>query len=122
MGIENLKTWHWIVMGAIAGLLVGYAATLAGPERDPALRHPLTNEQFGTLLSQSLSEGFLLKDLTIHPPRDGQNLVTATIDDHGFAFYASRPFPDGRAQAASVREYIDQLNARGAKIAYDYRW
>ena len=54
MEIENLKFWHWMLLGAIAGALVGYASTLTGSDRDPLMRRPMTTEQFAAQLGKEL--------------------------------------------------------------------
>ena len=46
MPIEDLKTWHWIIIGALAGLIMGYVFSLAGPPRNSTWRIPISNEMF----------------------------------------------------------------------------
>src|SRR5204863_9350861 len=96
MSIENLKIWHWLLIGAIIGLLVGYASTFAGPDRDLVMRAPLTAAQFAENLGRGIDGQPFIKDVVIHPAHSGQNFVTGEVlfgDRYRpFAFYADVPF------------------------------
>src|ERR1700722_6088239 len=76
MPIEDLKTWHWIVIGALVGLLMGYVMSLAGPPRDPNWRIPISNELFVDHVGEDSPDGPRFRSLEIHVPRDGRDLVT----------------------------------------------
>jgi prepilin-type N-terminal cleavage/methylation domain-containing protein/prepilin-type processing-associated H-X9-DG protein len=120
MGVEDLKLWHWIVLGAVLGALVGYASTFAGPDRDPILRTPITAQQFVDLVNQ---EG-TLHEIVIHPPRDGQNFVTAFVGEAGsrasIGFYAPIPFVADGVHAADVREFVQQAKAKHPSLESSY--
>lgn len=124
MPVEDLKLWHWLLIGAVLGALVGYASTFAGPDRDLVMRAPITTQQFADLLGETDGNGPVVHDIVIHPPRDGQNFVTATIGEshHGasIGFYAPIPFVAGTKHAADVREFVDQAAAKNPKLTYSF--
>src|SRR5437660_181550 len=126
MAVENLKFWHWMLLGAIAGMLVGYASTLTGPERDPLMRQPMTAQQFAGQLGKVVDGQPLMREIVIHPQRDGQNFVTGEILEvdryHPFAFYAAAPFVTGQTQSASVLEYVKDRASRDRHISFQYPW
>jgi prepilin-type N-terminal cleavage/methylation domain-containing protein/prepilin-type processing-associated H-X9-DG protein len=126
MSIENLKTWHWLLIGAIIGLLVGYASTFAGPDRDSVMRAPLTAGQFAENLGRDIDGQPFIKDVVLHPAHGGQNFVTGEVlfgDRYKpFAFYAEIPFKRGAVTSPSVREFIETAVQRNAKITYAYAW
>jgi len=122
MGIESLKFWHWMIAGAIVGSLIGYVSTLAGPERDPVMRFPLSPQQFVGMLDKSVDGQPLIRSVAIQPPCGGQNFVTGEVlfDDRyrPFAFYASIPFSAGLAHGDSILAYVQQHS----KLAIEYPW
>src|SRR5436190_18291083 len=103
MGIENLQIWQWIILGAVVGLAIGYTSTFAGPDHDPVMRSPLTAGQFAANLGKSIDGQPAIRDIIIHPSRDGQNLVTGErwFNERysPFAFYAEIPFKTGASSA-----------------------
>ena len=114
MPIEDLKTWHWIIIGALAGLLMGYIFSLAGPPRDSTWRIPISNELFVDRIAEDSPAGPRFKSIEIHVPRDGRDLVTGEFyrdgQYHNFAMFANRPFVVGSVNAPANHSRVRVLN------------
>jgi len=89
MHIEDFKTWHWMVLGPIIGLLVGCVLLWRGPSSDVAGIETLDQGRFeraasGTagrrpderLLSDYCAGTPWLKDVVVHPPIEGDSSGT----------------------------------------------
>jgi prepilin-type N-terminal cleavage/methylation domain-containing protein/prepilin-type processing-associated H-X9-DG protein len=124
MPVEDLKLWHWMVLGTVLGAIVGYASTFAGTDRDPVMRAPVTAQQFADLVTETSSSGPLVHDVIVHPQHDGKNFVTLLYADPqhpwSLAFYADAPFEASGRRAADVRAWLDQAKAKDPKIPYSY--
>jgi prepilin-type N-terminal cleavage/methylation domain-containing protein/prepilin-type processing-associated H-X9-DG protein len=119
MGIEQVRRWQWMLIGALAGLMLGWAIDSAPPRRDPVLRPPLTAEQFAQRITQQRDT---INGVTVHPEQDGKQLVIGNVRDwygwRGFALYAPVPFTtnDG-VRADHVRALLDR-----AGVEHAYAW
>ena len=126
MYLEDLKRWHWMLIGLIAGLAVGYAITLPVPKRDAIVRTPLSAEQFVAFVHVPAGNPRSIRNLQIDPAQGGYNFVTGEAMLSGayrpFAFYASRPFvasPDVRAD--SVLDYVKSIQP-DVRVMYTNPW
>src|SRR5262245_16567218 len=112
MAIENLKIWHWLIIGAAIGALIGYVSTLAAPERDLIMRFPLSAKQFLSMLDQKIDGQPMMRNVVIQPSRERRNFVTGELLFDGrykaFAFYADVPFNSGTVHADSILAYVRQ--------------
>jgi hypothetical protein len=73
MRIEDLKRWHWIVIGALAGLLLGYVYSGMEPT-DPGRSLGATDFQRAALNTSRnpATEGYpLVRNIVVYPPEIG---------------------------------------------------
>jgi prepilin-type N-terminal cleavage/methylation domain-containing protein/prepilin-type processing-associated H-X9-DG protein len=126
MNINHLKLWHWMITGAIVGLLLGYVRTLPDTARDPVMRRPITAAQFAAGLTRKDGGEPRIRNVVIHPARGGENFVTGEVLDYygyrTFAFFADQPFVAGDVHASSVLEFARQAAARDSSLAFTYPW
>jgi hypothetical protein len=82
MNVQDLKRWHWIVIGLVVGLVVAYARAQMQAPPQFTVRHGLTVERFAELARQAArtppgeTAQPPLLNLEIYPPIDGKNYVT----------------------------------------------
>jgi hypothetical protein len=89
MQIEDFKTWHWMVLGPIVGILFGCIILWRGPSSDVPNINTLDQGRFeraasgtpGLRRDEALIPEFAagkpwLKDLVVHPPIQGDNSDT----------------------------------------------
>lgn len=129
MNIEDLKRWHWLLLGATLGLLLALASSFALPSPDPTLRPPISELDLASLLSDDSAGGEpVLRDLTLHPDDSGRTFVTGEFavgngSYRAFALYTGRPFPsNGDNPAPDLRAYIDRLRAAGHPVPLTDPW
>jgi hypothetical protein len=73
MGLENLKIWHWMILGAVFGALLGWSKT----NMPQVSARSITSSDFERLARQkSLHDLPTLKNLTIHPDGSGGYMVS----------------------------------------------
>ncbi len=126
MSVEDLKRWHWALIGGALGLLIAWVWMSPGPERDPLLRRPMTSEQWVDLLGRVQSGGTEVRNVGIEPAADGRNFVSGEYLEEvrwkPFFLYARRPFvTKNGANAADVATYMASIPA-GRKIAIQFPW
>ncbi len=85
MELENLRAWHWMVIGVLAGLLYGAVKQYQGPWYDtdnlstmdqPSFEREIAGQPSNRhlnarLTAQYLPDQPLVKDLVVHPPLPG---------------------------------------------------
>jgi hypothetical protein len=73
MGLENLKLWHWMILGAIFGALLGWSKT----NMPQVSARSITQSDFERLARQNtLHDLPTLRDLVVHPDGGGGYLVS----------------------------------------------
>src|SRR5438874_8089225 len=105
-----------MLAGLLAGLLLGSAATLEPPRRDTVLRKPITAAQFIARLGETKDGRPVVRNMVIHPVRDGQNYVT---------FDAPAPDvvkPFGCYADAGILDQVKLRAARDPRIMFIYPW
>ena len=127
MYLDELKRWHWAVLGLIAGLAAGYAITLWHSDHDSVVRRPLSAELFVAYANVPPAKPRSIRNLVVDPPHDGSNYVTGEVLLGGiyrpFAFYAARPFvasPD--VHANSVLDYLQSISPQGRPMFFRNPW
>lgn len=133
MSIHSLKRWHWIALGAIAGLLLAIARLLAISDQ------PLGGPGF---ISQAEFERNLrlppvmgkprVRSIVIHPyPHVDlvslQRLDSATLEYQSSLFAARRPYllragTQSRESDDSVAGYLTQLAATDPSVKFRVAW
>jgi prepilin-type N-terminal cleavage/methylation domain-containing protein/prepilin-type processing-associated H-X9-DG protein len=126
MSVEDLKRWHWALVGGALGLLVAFVWMSPGPARDPVLRRPLTSEQWVDLLGRVQSGGTEVRNVLIEPAEEGMNFVTGEYLEEvrwkPFFVYARRPFVTSNgANAADVGKYLESLPV-GKQVQFRFPW
>jgi hypothetical protein len=138
MGIEELKRWHWIVIGLLLGLGLAYARSGMEPQVGrnnvvdflSAIRAPL-----------DAKTGPIVRSIVIHPATvdyRGQRLNVVTYkrlcrsrdgkrtDWQSEQLLAESPFRGfgrgGEEPATSIRDYLDAIKKENPSISYRYAW
>ena len=102
MGIEDLRRWHWVIIGLMLGAALGSTRVFFGPDLDSpgSYSQPL----FERKLRETLADGTpALRGLVVHPPGSGP-FSRATVD--------GAPVPLGTAGTVILR-------ALPARIAFE---
>jgi prepilin-type N-terminal cleavage/methylation domain-containing protein len=123
--LDDLKTWHWVVIGLIAGLLVGTGLTLNPPRADHVLRPPISLDQFAASIQQSIDGELSIRNIVIGPIENGQQLVNGEYLDEKFkpfALYIDVPFTAANVHATSVQQYLKAAAQLNAGITYSVAW
>jgi len=135
--IESIKRWHWILIGALAGLAVAYGQFSFLGEKSVGLGvGKMTQIEFEReLRSPPVEKLPILADITIHPRHEHDRVelnrlkFTRTGPAYQPAFYiADRPYvPRGQNIAPrpdyTVREFITGIApSSGSKPVAQYAW
>lgn len=107
--LDDLKTWHWAIIGIIAGLIVGVGLSFNPPRDDALWRRPMSLEQFTAAVQQSIDGDLAIRNITVGPTENGQQLVTGEIGPDNFrpfALYINVPFDASNVHADSVQQYL----------------
>ena len=123
--LDDLKTWHWIIIGLFAGLIVGAGLTLNPPRADNVLRPPISLDQFTAAVQQSIDGELSIRNITIGPIENGQQLVTGEYLNEKFrpfALYIEVPFTAANVHAISVQQYLKAASQLNAGITYNVAW
>src|SRR5665213_2205410 len=85
MHIEDLKAWHWVILGLLAGFAFGGAKLMGGPWFDTDNLTTLDNgsfesevagriayAQYPQLIERHHKGQPLIKNLVVHPPFAGE--------------------------------------------------
>lgn len=137
MGLENLKFWHWMIIGVLLGVGYGYVKSQFPAETQDGVR-TRDRGQF----QQDLASGAILRKLVLHPAVDGQEWLTGEIylRPNGSVFQTVRPQPPGgrrwwprtnaaASQPAAARPLpegghwgkLDLLAAQPTRASKDYK-
>lgn len=122
---DDINTWHWAIIGIMAGVVVGLGITMAPPRADPVMRQPISLDQFITSVQQSLGGSTSIRNMTIYPIENGQQLVTGQVRKDGFqpfALYIDVPFNALGTHAISVQQYLQAAAKINPQITYRYAW
>jgi prepilin-type N-terminal cleavage/methylation domain-containing protein/prepilin-type processing-associated H-X9-DG protein len=127
LNVQDLKRWHWAVIGAIGGLVGAFGVTQA-PSRDPVMRRPLTPDEFVAQVGLGDGENHpLLWNIQIEPQRDGHNFVTGYVLESNrykpFAMHAPIPFKTASgAKGPKVVDFLRSLSPSRPAVSYRYLW
>ncbi len=137
MGIESLKRWHWIVIGALLGLTVGYSQTVVGFDPLRAEPRALAQQLFEEELHQRVNGRPKLKNVTLYP--DGSLLLVKLqrlmLADDGRTFVygqwqmtppvpyrpATMP-PRDNAPNYTVANFLADVAGKDPSISYRFAW
>src|SRR5688500_12130816 len=126
MAIDDLKRWHWVVIGAIVGLVLAFFQVSGGNE--PAANLPSVGPgDFEEALRAKPRDGSpVLENITVHPgPRGEPDLVTFDRRTDWGRFGGRN---DGTAREIRYlphriylpRPFKPMIPVRGAKRGKDY--
>lgn len=74
MGLERLKFWHWMIIGVLVGVGYGFVKTQLLVAEETS-EHTRDRGQ----IEHDLQRGAIVRNLTLHPPVEGQEWVTGEI-------------------------------------------
>jgi hypothetical protein len=139
MQIEDLKRWHWIVIGLAAGLVLSYlyASIEPGSRGDS-----MAQERFERFVTNRPYQGEhpWLTDVKVYPDRDGMTVVTGYYLEPGrnlynpFRFISQTPYqplarirdnrpPDWeQSEQQTVRKYLEHHAAEREHLSVRYMW
>ena len=147
MGLEDLKRWHWVLIGLLLGAALGYARVWLGDARPPAERVYVSQEWFEQELRKPPESGLeafpRVKDIEVR--RDGGDngghVVSMQVllrqDKHGLEWdYRGRVFRSAGAPykpliAAAgappgpdytVLDYLRDVSRADARVTFRYVW
>lgn len=144
MGIEDLKRWHWIVLGGLLGGVLGYMNASLEPAETLRTVDQVRFER--ALREKPRQDNPIVKDLIIYPPRYSpatrKTVWLATFDwlqqtkNRGeykytsWAFLAEEPFKPtlNRSKTAdsnlNIRDHVAALAQKPeyAHLSYNYAW
>jgi prepilin-type N-terminal cleavage/methylation domain-containing protein len=124
--LDDLKTWHWVIIGVLAGLLVGTGLTLNPPRADHVLRPPISFDQFIASVQQSTSGDLAIRNITVGPIENHQQLVIGEYLDEEkfrpFALYIDVPFSASDVHVTSVQEYLHAAAELNHGLTYSLAW
>ena len=134
MRIEDLKRWHWIVIGALVGLLLAYSQLQidwTGSDR----RRTLVQHDFERLLPQKTRDDKrMLEGIRVYQQDDGRYLVALSrLTDRrqgtygDYKFVAKTPYvpldknfpttPD-----MTVLDYLAEVRKKHEHVSYAFAW
>ncbi|HWP39876.1 MAG TPA: hypothetical protein VNL70_03040 [Tepidisphaeraceae bacterium] len=144
MGIEDLKRWHWTLIGAVLGLALAYVWVSMGETDERVRRASVADFERDLLLVDEKSGQPYVQDIVVRPPTRTQattsgwvNVVTykrlsrdrkgrLVLDDrYLFAEVPYKPALPGRVAPSpdlTIEKYLEELKAKGAPISYRRGW
>ncbi|WP_428940510.1 hypothetical protein [Fontivita pretiosa] len=144
MGIEDLKRWHWTLIGAVLGLALAYVWVSMGETDERVRRASVADFERDLLLVDEKSGQPYVQDIVVRPPTRTQattsgwvNVVTykrlsrdrkgrLVLDDrYLYAEVPYKPALPGRVQPRpdlTIEQYLEELKAKGAPIRYRRGW
>jgi len=144
MGIEDLKRWHWTLIGAVLGLALAYVWVSMGDTDERVRRASIADFERDLLLVDEKSRQPYVQDIVVRPPTRTQattsgwvNVVTykrlsrdrkgnLVLDDrYLYAEVPYKPALPGRVQPRpdlTIEQYLEELKAKGAPIRYRRGW
>jgi hypothetical protein len=141
MGIEELKRWHWVVIGAIVGTVLAYAWAGFGSDSENVRRVAELDFERDLVEKDTQSGLPLIAGIVVHPAQqavDGPvNAVTYKKlhkDKQGRTHWVERrmvaPIPyrpaiGGRApidENLTIQKYLDAVGEKYDFVSYRYGW
>ena len=80
MGIEDLKRWHWIVIGVVIGTVLAGARLMVAPDEVDSADTRISAETFVYGLGQTTGGAAnlpLFRSIMVYPQQNGLDYVTA---------------------------------------------
>jgi len=135
MGIEDLKRWHWALIGIVLGAVLGGARLMLPPDEVDSADTRISAETFVYGLGQSTGGQAnlpLFRKIKVYPTQNELDYVTAEqlmpipgtrkYQYKAISFHGTRPFRAGGASTPSVRDFIERAQKRHSEISYTYAW
>jgi hypothetical protein len=140
MRIEELKRWHWVLVGLIVGVSLGY---LYG-SIEPGSGRSISQARFETALNETPLQGShpWIRDIVVHPHPERGVIITGRHLEPGrgdtmlyqpFRFVPPMPYeplssPRGNRPAdweqsgRTVRDYLNHMAGTHDHVSYRYAW
>jgi hypothetical protein len=135
MGIEDLKRWHWIVIGVVLGTVLAGARLMVQPDEMDSADTRISAETFAYGLGQSTGGSAnlpLFRNITVYPTQNGLDYVTGEqlmpipgtrkYQYKSVSFHGARPFRAGGSSTPSVRDFIERTQKARSGVSYTYAW
>jgi hypothetical protein len=137
MNLEDFKRWHWMVIGTLLGLTVGYLQTAVGFDPLSAPTRALEQPIFEAELHQQVLGAPTIKDVTLYPngslimvkfqrlmrSTDGRTYVYGQWQMTPPVPYQPSTGPNrDRGLHYTVADYLAELHANDTSIRYGFAW
>lgn len=116
MEIYDVRRWHWMGVGSVVGLLIGYNWSIMPTDQDSVMRVPLMASQFVEAIEATrVSNQEHLRDIVIYSPSGTQQLVIGQVlkGSNWIPFSIYVPFPFRGAIGSSPHELEEYLTRIG---------
>jgi hypothetical protein len=140
MGIEKIKWWQWPIIGAVLGVMLGYAWTMNGGDAEGLTGGDIDQFQRDIMFQDPRSGKPLISDIVIHPPDQSfegpVNIVTykrLATDRKGGLWWEDKhlvariPFKPGRRVAnvdpnLTVEKFLTEAATQHDFVHFHYAW
>jgi hypothetical protein len=143
MGLEQLSRWHWIIIGAIFGMVFGYAVALSGDSIDGVQSASQSDFERDVGFDDPASKLPLISGIVIHPKQystvtgGDADLVTyqrLMVDANGKNWWGDRyfvariPFTPALRRGApadpsmTFQKFMEGITKERPSVRYHYGW
>lgn len=140
MNLSAMKTWQWVLIGIVVGLLLSWTQLSSDIMREFPLRRSVDQSDFERLIARSWSDEPRIRDVVVYPTDDGRYLVSferrvdlAGIDEsiiyHPYVFLADGQYKVARRRGEVKRgqempflDYMAAMQKENESLEYSYAW
>ncbi|HTL28823.1 MAG TPA: hypothetical protein VL282_06380 [Tepidisphaeraceae bacterium] len=135
MDIQDLKRWHWVVIGIVLGAILAGARMMVEPDETNTADTRISAETFAYGLGQTTGGKQnlpLFRNIIVYPTQNDLDYVTAeqlmpipgkrTYQYKVVSFHGTRPFRAGGGNIPSVRDFIERAAKTNSHVTYRFAW
>jgi hypothetical protein len=135
MRIEDFKVWHWMLLGTLIGLAIGYSRVSMGND-DGGMVRSVGVERFAENLARRQPNGTpWIRNVVVYPPSEGKHYVTfdmlESLGNGKGAYRASKMYADipfkmvnrpAPRENYTILDFIREQQSRADFITASYAW